>query len=66
MKQAAAAEKAAADAVVSTSAADAPELAAPADAVTARMDLQTEKEMREPISEEMAEEQSNKKVSAGH
>lgn len=66
MQQAAAAAKATADAIASASAAEESELATAADAVTTRMDAQTEKEMREPLSEEMAAEQNAKKVSAGH
>merc|ERR1719231_2046629 len=63
MEEAAAVEKAAAAAAVESSpAADEPGLAAVADAADAAERI--EQEMREPISEEMEEEQKKKKASA--
>ena len=55
---AAAAEKQAAESVVSSAAATDSVAAAP-------MDLQIEREMREPVSEEMKEETSKTKASVG-
>jgi hypothetical protein len=64
MEEAAAVAKAAAAAAVESSpAVDEPGLAAVADAADAAARI--EQEMREPISEEMEEEQKKKKASAG-